>query len=458
MQATFGFVRTGLIRLGRVGGGIVLATGLVTGLTATAAAMADRYAEVTATTAVNIRSGPSTSYPVVGLLYRGNHATAIGTTQGQWTKIKLRSGVAYVATRYLVVGDSANLPPAGQATSVRTTTTAVNVRTGPGLAYRVVTTVAAGTRLSVTGLQRLGFSQVVYAGVDRWVSSQYLTAVSSGLPRVIGTRVATASLLVRTTSGADYQVVTEVGKGTRLAVTGVVQNGRAQIVFRGAVRWVTARYLSNPDNVGPSVPTLPAVVGTRYATADLLIRSNPTSSFITVATVPAGTRLSITGLTENGRAQIVYSGAVRWVTAAYLSATPPSSGGGGGGGSGSVSGIGGSGLTTLQPETKTLLLRVHAQFPQITTFYGVRPDPLPDHPSGHALDVMLPNYTSASGKALGHEIANWARANAKSLDIEYVIYDQHIWNILRDSEGWRYMADRGSDSANHKNHVHITVF
>jgi hypothetical protein len=30
--------------------------------------------------------------------------------------------------------------------------------------------------------------------------------------------------------------------------------------------------------------------------------------------------------------------------------------------------------------------------------------------------------------------------------------------VQRDKEGWRYMAGRGSDSANHKNHVHVTVF
>ena len=39
-----------------------------------------------------------------------------------------------------------------------------------------------------------------------------------------------------------------------------------------------------------------------------------------------------------------------------------------------------------------------------------------------------------------------------------MIWDQHIWNNERSGDGWRYMANRGSDSANHKNHVHITVY
>jgi hypothetical protein len=56
---------------------------------------------------------------------------------------------------------------------------------------------------------------------------------------------------------------------------------------------------------------------------------------------------------------------------------------------------------------------------------------------------MIPNYRSASGKALGYKVAAWAKANASDLGINYVIWNQHIWNIQRDSEGWRYMADRG---------------
>ena len=58
-----------------------------------------------------------------------------------------------------------------------------------------------------------------------------------------------------------------------------------------------------------------------------------------------------------------------------------------------------------------------------------RQDALTDHPSGRALDLMIPNYKSASGKALGQKVAAWAKANARDLGINYVIWNQHIWNI-----------------------------
>ena len=70
---------------------------------------------------------------------------------------------------------------------------------------------------------------------------------------------------------------------------------------------------------------------------------------------------------------------------------------------------------------------------------------------------MIPTTTSRRPERRWvTKVAAWAKANARDLGINYVIWNQHIWNITRDSEGWRYMADRGGDSANHKIHVHIT--
>jgi hypothetical protein len=164
--------------------------------------------------------------------------------------------------------------------------------------------------------------------------------------------------------------------------------------------------------------------------------------------VPRGTKLSITGVVRNGRMQIIFDKAVRWVTAKYLSKSA----------AGSVPSSWRAVERGLKPNAIMVHRAMRARFPHITVYGGVRPSVIPDHEQGRALDCMVPNYRSASGKALGDEAAAWARANARSLGINYVIWNQRIWNIQRDGEGWRYMADRGSDSANHKNHLHITVF
>jgi uncharacterized protein YgiM (DUF1202 family) len=403
--------------------------------------------QVTATVGVNIRSGPSTQSTILGGLYRGQTVTAISTSDG-WTKIKFAQSTAYVATRYLSKGKDLPVPKKIGAGTVKITTTALNLRTGPGLSYRVIKVLKGGTKVTMTGKTARGWAQLVNGRSTGWSSMQYLASSTTGRPAIIGKRVATADLNIRTTSGADAKTVAEVKKGTALSVTGAIQNGRAQIIYKGAIRWVTAKYLTNLRSNLPAPPKLPKITGTRYATATLNIRSSYADKYKLIAEVPRGTKLRITGVVKNGRMQIVFEKAVRWVTAKYLSKSAPSS-------------IPPS-WRAVERGLKPNAIKVHraarAKFPQITTYYTLRAGIFTDHSTGRALDLMIPNYKSASGKALGYKVAAWAKANAGDLGINYVIWNQHIWNIQRDSEGWRYMADRGGDSANHKNHVHITVF
>jgi hypothetical protein len=66
-----------------------------------------------------------------------------------------------------------------------------------------------------------------------------------------------------------------------------------------------------------------------------------------------------------------------------------------------------------------------------------------DHPEGYALDFM-----TTSGDA----IADCAVENADALGISYVIWNQRI----NTGSGWRRMEDRGSPTANHEDHVHLS--
>jgi uncharacterized protein YgiM (DUF1202 family) len=423
----------------------LLAVAVILGLLS--AQMASATTQMTATVGVNIRSGPSTDTAILGGLYRGQTITAISSSEG-WTKIKFGGSTAHVASKYLTKGSNLPTPSRIGPGTVKITTTALNLRTGPGLSYKVIKVLKDGARVTMTGKTARGWAQLVSGRSTGWSSMQYLASSATGRPAIIGTRVAKADLDIRTTSGADSRTVAEVKKGTALSVTGAIQNGRAQIIYKDAIRWVTARYLTNLKSNLPSPPKLPKITGTRYATATLNIRSTSTDKYRLITEVPRGTELKITGVVKNGRMQIIFEKAVRWVTAKYLSKSVPR-------------GMPSS-WRTVERGLKPNAIKVHraarAKFPQITTYYTVRAGVFTDHSTGRALDLMIPNYRSASGKALGYKVAAWAKANAKPLGINYVIWNQHIWNITRDSEGWRYMADRGGDSANHKNHVHITVF
>jgi hypothetical protein len=84
-----------------------------------------------------------------------------------------------------------------------------------------------------------------------------------------------------------------------------------------------------------------------------------------------------------------------------------------------------------------------------------------DHTAGRACDFMLSTggvMPTAPWIQKGYQIAAWAQAHAARLGIMYIIYRQHIWDIRMASAGWVLMPDRGSITANHYDHVHISVF
>jgi len=89
-------------------------------------------------------------------------------------------------------------------------------------------------------------------------------------------------------------------------------------------------------------------------------------------------------------------------------------------------------------------------FPQITQYGGY--DAHGEHSSGRAIDIM----TSDSGT--GDQIAAFLQAHASELNLYDIIWQQHIWTPVRSSEGWRSMSDRGSETANHYDHVHVSLY
>jgi hypothetical protein len=101
----------------------------------------------------------------------------------------------------------------------------------------------------------------------------------------------------------------------------------------------------------------------------------------------------------------------------------------------------------LQPNAILAARAVSARFPQISDIDGVRPDSKPWHPSGLAIDIMIPNPESPEGIALGDQILAFAVSNAGRFGLQDVI--------------WRgtYYTPAGPQASGygHYDHVHITV-
>lgn len=108
----------------------------------------------------------------------------------------------------------------------------------------------------------------------------------------------------------------------------------------------------------------------------------------------------------------------------------------------------------LQVKTILAARAVSAAFPEILDIGGVRSDPLKWHPHGLAIDVMIPNARSAAGKALGDSVLAYVLKNAERFGLAHAIWRQTIY---KPSGSKRTMSDRGGDTANHYDHVHIAT-
>ena len=89
------------------------------------------------------------------------------------------------------------------------------------------------------------------------------------------------------------------------------------------------------------------------------------------------------------------------------------------------------GMGGLVPNAWALAAYISNTYPGVQSIGGVRSDPLPDHPSGHAIDIMI-GWDMSLGDAISADVRN----QAGRFGVSYT-----LWRV-----------------PNHFNHVHVTVF
>jgi hypothetical protein len=214
-----------------------------------------------------------------------------------------------------------------------------------------------------------------------------------------------------------------------------------------------------PGRSGVETAPVPTASGHRWATATLNVWSGPGDDTVLVDEITSGTKLAITGTEQDGWAEILVDGMPRWVNADYLSDQDPADT------TDDVATTTSTAAVSLAPcpggsDVESGLtadaVRVHRAvchaFPQVTSYGGLRPGDSGEHGTGQALDIMT------SDQALGDQIAAWLIEHRAELGVSELLWWQRIWTVERISEGWRPFADRGSATANHMDHVHVTVY
>lgn len=218
-------------------------------------------ANVTATTSVNVRSGPGNSYSVVTVMKSGTTTASLGTS-GNWVKVTVNGKTGYVYNRYLTDADGSSSSSTTTTTSTSNVskvvyvvnTSALNVRSGPSTSHSVIGGLSGGASANVVGSSGKWY-KISYGGGYGYISSSYTSSAPS-------TTTNTSNVTnVSNTSGKTYYSTTaglnvRSGPGTSYASKGTLSYGQAvtvidtssywyKIQFNGGTGYVGSKYLSS---------------------------------------------------------------------------------------------------------------------------------------------------------------------------------------------------------------------
>ena len=204
---------------------------------------------------VNVRSGPGTTYSIIGSESKGYELQRTGRTNNGWSRVNYKGGVGYVSESYL----TATKPVTNNNSSSGTTSgdkvrvsaaSGANLRSGPGTNYSIVATVANNTELTRTGTSG-DWTIVSYNGQTAYISTSLVSGGSSSsgssgsgssVTADSGTvKVTGNSVRIRSGPGTGYGQIGSVNAGTTLTVTGK-SGDWYQVSYNGQTGYISATY------------------------------------------------------------------------------------------------------------------------------------------------------------------------------------------------------------------------
>ena len=341
-------------------------------------------AKVTVLGEMNIRSGPSTDYEVVGDAIAGEEFAITGkNTDGNWWQIDFRGESGWIYAPFVVAAEAEDVPVVDTAMTEtpvpeeeRTETSPptevpivtvggdMNVRSGPGEEYERIGGAFAGEEFDITGKNEDGdWWQIEFEDREGWIYAPFVTATGADSVPIVGssmeeTPAPTAGtdtaapggerpivtidgdMNVRQGPGTEYARIGGAFEGEEFEITGKSADGEWwQIDFDGEAGWVYAPFVTatNADSVptveAPSVQTpvtAPGVAGAGQAPAnaiatigeDVNVRSGPGTEYDRIGGATAGEAYTITGKSADSQWwQIDFAGQSGWIYGVLMTAT-----------------------------------------------------------------------------------------------------------------------------------------
>jgi len=234
--------RRSLLRSAAAGALGLAAAGVVAGVPSEAGAqevIASAVGSFRTTAALNLRSQPSTSAPVLLVIPFQANVTAIGPEENGFIKVIYADRTGWAHGDYLTVtSNDGGDTPAYLGTGK--TTAGVNMRSGAGLNYGVLLVIPASATVELYDDFRNNYRLVRYGGKFGWVSANYISAGTPGS----GQLTTTANLNLRAQPSLSGSILKVIPAGTTVSATNEIQNGYRKVTYAGTTGWASVAFLN----------------------------------------------------------------------------------------------------------------------------------------------------------------------------------------------------------------------
>lgn len=212
-----------------------------------------KVGEVTAYS-LNVRSGPATSYNVVGGLSEGDKVDIVSSKDG-WYQIKYKSKDGWVSGDYITTETSSN---SSSTTGKKLVATwGVNVRTGGSTKYKKIGYIKKNNTVEMLGVASSGWYKVKLSdGTIGYSSNKYLKESNSNSGNnsndsnnnvtVIDSLIATANLNVRSGASTSNSIIGIIYKGDKVSIVERTNSNWYKVkLSNGKVGYCASTYLKS---------------------------------------------------------------------------------------------------------------------------------------------------------------------------------------------------------------------
>lgn len=312
---------------------LCLLLAVVLALSLCPAALAEFYAEVYNTISLNIRTGPGSSYTLLGSVSQGEWVRVVGES-GNWYQIITLDGsqTGYMSKSYLraIGGAAATATPVpstsgSSAYAVVYNTQTLNLRAGPGSSYTWLGQANNGDWVGIEGESGNWYQVRLYSGQYKgrtgYMSKNYLQRVSAaaGNTATVKNPAGTRFLNLRESPSYSANVLGIFYDGATCQVINKQSDGwwyvSVQLDSTTLYGYFRSEYLTVNGSTAASI-------GTAYVSTGnggwLNLRAYPASDAGVLAQIPNGTLLSIL---QKGNAYwlVSYKDQTGFVDVSYLS-------------------------------------------------------------------------------------------------------------------------------------------